>query len=74
MLAQEKVLVHDYPQEPKPDDSKAITLVETKNWDHFQFRSWLIFIFIGWFHVEVFYGCSIHLWCVSYCFWKQNQF
>ena len=30
MLAQEKVLVHDYPQEPKPDDSKAITLVETK--------------------------------------------
>ena len=31
MLAQEKVLVHDYPQEPEPDDSIAITLVETKN-------------------------------------------
>ena len=31
MLAQEKVVVHDYPQEPNPEDSKSITLVETKN-------------------------------------------
>ena len=31
MLAQEKVLVHDYQQEPEPNDSIAITLVETKN-------------------------------------------
>ena len=29
-VAQEKAVVHDYPQETKPNGSKAITLVESR--------------------------------------------